>query len=98
VALLAKTATQPEKSEILPIASALDRSLTQSELEQLLDASGGEMLRLIYQGYLDERGPGAVTEPVVDPSGKEHTQRTPDERSYTITIVAPINFGCDVSR
>jgi hypothetical protein len=36
--------------------------MTHSELERFLDASGREMLRLIYQGHLDERGPGAVTE------------------------------------
>src|SRR5262252_1115171 len=49
--------------------------MTHSELEQFLDLDGREMLRRIYQGYLDERGPGAVTEPVVDANGQEHTHQ-----------------------
>jgi hypothetical protein len=58
-------------------------SMTHSELEQFLDASGREMLRLIYQGYLDERGPGAVTEPVVDANGQEHTHQRLHSRALT---------------
>src|SRR6266508_876917 len=49
--------------------------MNHSELEQFLNASGREMLRRIFQGYLDERGPGAVAEPVVDANGQEHTHQ-----------------------
>jgi len=55
--------------------------MTHSELERFLDASGREMLRLIYQGYLDERSPGAVTKQVVDANGQEHTHQRLHSRS-----------------
>ena len=66
--------------------------MTHSELEQFLDASGREMLRLIYQGYLDERGPGAVTEPVVDANGQEHTHQRLHSRSLT-TIFGEVTLN-----
>jgi len=57
--------------------------MTHSELEQFLDVDGREMLRRIYQGYLDERGPGAVAEPVVDANGQEYTHQRLHFRSLT---------------
>jgi len=65
--------------------------MTHSELEQFLDLDGREMLRRIYQGYLDERGPGAVTEPVVDANGQEHTHQRLHSRSLT-TIFGEVTF------
>ncbi len=57
--------------------------MTHRELEQFLDVDGREILRRIFQGYLDERGPGAVTEPVIDANGQEHTHRRFHSRSLT---------------
>src|SRR5262249_29062419 len=65
--------------------------MTHSELEQFLNIDGREMLRRIYQGYLDERGPGAVTEPVVDANGREHTHQRLHSRSLT-TIFGEVTF------
>lgn len=55
--------------------------MTHSELEQFLDVDGREILRRIFQGYLDERGPGAVAEPVVDATGQERTHQRLHSRS-----------------
>ena len=57
--------------------------MTHSELEQFLNIDGREMLRRIFQGYLDERGPGAVTQPVLDAHGQEHTHQRLHSRSLT---------------
>jgi hypothetical protein len=55
--------------------------MSHSELEQLLEVEGRELLRRILQGRLDERGPGAVTEPVIDSEGREHTHQRVNTRS-----------------
>jgi hypothetical protein len=55
--------------------------MTHSELEQFLDVDGREMLRRIFQGYLDERGPGPSAEPVLDANGQEHTHQRLHSRS-----------------
>src|SRR5262245_42310152 len=73
----------PAREQLDSIISHLqtvDR-MTHSELEQFLDADGREILRLLYQGYLDERGPGAVTEAVLDANGQEHTHQRLHSRS-----------------
>jgi hypothetical protein len=57
--------------------------MTHSELEQFLNLDGREILRRIFQGYLDERGPGAVAEPVVDSNGQEHRHQRLHSRSLT---------------
>lgn len=75
----------PAREQLDSIISHLqtvDR-MTHSELEQFLDTDGREILRRLYQGYLDERGPGAVTEPVLDANGQEHTHQRLHSRSLT---------------
>ncbi len=57
--------------------------MTHSELEQFLDTDGREILRRLYQGYFDERGPGSVAEPVIDADGQEHTHQRLHSRSLT---------------
>ena len=57
--------------------------MTHSELEQFLNVEGREILRRIYQGYLDERGPGTVAEPVVEANGQEHTHQRLHSRPIT---------------
>jgi hypothetical protein len=78
-------AYSPAREQLNSIISHLqtvDR-MTHSELEQFLDVDGRELLRLLYQGYLDQRGPGAVTEPVVDANGQEHAHQRLHARSLT---------------
>ena len=55
--------------------------MTHSELEQFLDHEGRELLRRMFQAHLDERGPGSVSEPVVDAQGREHTHQRLHSRS-----------------
>lgn len=73
---------QEQFDSIISHLRSTDR-MTHSELEQFLDASGREMLRRIFQGYLDERSPDAITEPVVDANGQEHTHERLHSRSLT---------------
>lgn len=47
------------------LGSRASRELSHSELEDLLTAEGREVLRLLYQGHLDLRGPGVVDASVV---------------------------------
>lgn len=61
--------------------------MTFNDLEQFLKENGPEILRLCIQGFLDERGPGAVDEPVLDATEQEHTHRRLNPRSVTT------NFG-----
>lgn len=69
-------------NSIISHLQTVDR-MTHSELEQFLDVDGREILRLLYQGYLDQRSPGAVTEPVLDANGQEHTHQRLHTRSLT---------------
>jgi hypothetical protein len=73
---------QEQFNSIISHLRSTDR-MTHSELEQFLDVDGREILRRIFQGYLDERGPGAVAEPVIDAKGQEHTHRRLHSRSLT---------------
>src|SRR3972149_1317242 len=45
------------------------RALTHSDLEREIEAQGHELLRLLYQGHLDARGPGAAAGPVCGADG-----------------------------
>lgn len=59
--------------------------MTHSDLENLLDTEGRELLRRLLQAHLDERSPGAVTEPVRGVDGEECThQRTQTRQVETI--------------
>lgn len=65
--------------------------MTHSELEQVLDLEGRELLRLMLQAHLDERGPGAVSEPVVDGQGQKHTHQRLHSRSLN-TIFGKVSL------
>jgi hypothetical protein len=73
---------QEQFDSIISHLRSTDR-MTHSELEQFLNLEGREILRRIFQGYIDERGHGAVTEPVVDAMGQEHTHQRLHSRSLT---------------
>src|SRR5262249_31161684 len=76
---------------IISHLQSVDR-MTHSDLEQFLNDEGREILRRCVQGYLDERGPGAVCEPVVDASGQQHTHRRLNSRSLT-TIFGEVDVA-----
>src|SRR5262249_50824181 len=84
----------PAQEQFDSIISHLRESsrMTHSELEQFLNIDGREMLRRIFQGYLDERGPGAVTEPVLDANGQEHTHQRLHSRSLK-TIFGEVSLN-----
>lgn len=67
---------------IITQLQSVDR-MTLSDLEQFLNDEGPEILRRCIQGFLDERGPGAVADAVVDATGREHTHRRLNSRSIT---------------
>ena len=46
--------------------------MTESEVENLIEIEGREVLRCLLQAHLDERGPGQVAEPVIDKNQREH--------------------------
>jgi hypothetical protein len=73
--------------------------MTFNDLEQFLKENGPEILRLCIQGFLDERGPGAVNEPVLDATEQEHTPRRLNPRSVTtsfgrVTVTRQGYAGC----
>lgn len=47
------------------LASAKTRTMTHGQVERLVEEEGTEVLRRLYQGYLDAHGPGMVDEVVV---------------------------------
>jgi hypothetical protein len=52
--------------------------MTESEVENLIEIEGRELLRRLLQAHLDERGPGQVSEPVIDKNQREHTHQRLD--------------------
>jgi len=68
-------------SIITNLQSAQAQRMTHSQLEQLLEIEGRELLRRMLQAHLDERGPGRVCEPVIDAVGKTHTHQRLQRRS-----------------
>ena len=56
-----------------------------SEAERTIETEGREVLRLLFQGFLDSQGPGATAESVVDEQGTRlDYQRTRSRRLMTI--------------
>lgn len=49
--------------------------MTHSQLEQLLETDGRELLRCLLQAHLDERAPATATQPVRDVAGEAHTHQ-----------------------
>lgn len=90
------THTKPEEADAyLPARKQLDsiithlqsvQRMTLGDLEQFLNDEGREILRRCIQGYLDERGPGAVDEPVIDAKNVKHTHRRLNTRTVTTTF------------
>ncbi len=51
------------------------KQMTHSQLENLIETEGREVLRRLLQGHLDERAPGTSTTPVVDALDRTRTQQ-----------------------
>jgi len=96
--LATATAVHPmsEAGAFAPVYEKLDEIIARwrasgpmkhSDLEELLFKEILEVGRRLYQGALDERGPGAVTEPVIDADGQVH----PDQRLNTRCLMT--RFG-----
>ncbi len=62
----ARTAFENLVTELSSIGT---HKLTHSEVETVINTQGTEMMRLLLQGHLDERGPGESLIPVVNSEG-----------------------------
>lgn len=54
--------------------------MTEYEVENLIETEGRELLRRLLQAHLNERGPGKVSEPVIDCNNREHTHQREESR------------------
>lgn len=65
---------------ITRLRAPLSQAMTHSELEQLSETEGREVLRHLLQAHLDERSPGTVTQPVRAADGAAHTHQRSQTR------------------
>ena len=81
------------------LQSAASREATHSELERSLKDQGLELLRMLYQAHLDDRGPGAAAGPVQGADGVEREQERLHERGLSTLFgevrVRRIGYGAD---
>jgi hypothetical protein len=74
------------------------RAMSHSQVEALLFAEGNEVLRKLYQGYLDSLGTGSATEPVRGPEGAERTHRRQAGRNLMVRFglvrIEREGYGC----
>ncbi|MDQ3257678.1 MAG: ISKra4 family transposase [Acidobacteriota bacterium] len=73
------------------------KQMTHSQLENLIETEGREVLRRLLQGHLDERAPGTSTTPVVDALDRTRTQQRTHTRQLeslfgTVTVTR-IGYG-----
>lgn len=62
---------------VVQLQSPQSQPMTHTELENLIETEGREVLRRLLQAHLDERSPGTVSEAVRDAAGQRHPhQRT----------------------
>jgi hypothetical protein len=61
-------------------------AMTHGDFERELEKQGRELLRRLYQGYLDSRGLGEVKGPVVGVDGVERSKLREQERTLTSTF------------
>jgi hypothetical protein len=84
---------------VVHIQSDEVQAMSHSEFERELEAKGRELLRTLYQGYLDSRGPGASSGPVVGVDGLERTKQRVQERTLTTVFgdvrVTRVGYGAE---
>ena len=71
------------------LSSGEARALTHSDLERELEAQGRELLRRLYQGHLDARGPGEAAGPVCGADGVARGQARLQPRTLA-TVFGPV--------
>lgn len=81
---------------VTDLGSPKTAALTHSEVESLLDERGTELLRVLYQGYLDVQGIGDVADDVRDSEGGIRTHRRVSDRNLTTLFgrVRVTRMGC----
>jgi len=67
------------------------RRMTHSEVERLIQTDGVELLRLLFQGYIDTHGRGEAKEDVRDASGLLRTHR-PREGRALMTLFGEVEL------
>jgi hypothetical protein len=81
------------------LQSAASRELTHSELERSLKEQGLELLRMLYQAHLDDRGPGAAAGAVEGADGVKREQAGLHERGLSTLFgevrVRRIGYGAE---
>jgi hypothetical protein len=65
------------------LQSAASREATHSELEDVLKGQGLQLLRMLYQAHLDDRGPGTAAGPVKGADGVQREQERLHERGLS---------------
>lgn len=68
------------------------RALKHSDLERELDKRGCELMRRLYQGYLDSRAPGEVDGPVRDAEGVERTEKYDVKLTLVVDIIHVLEY------
>ena len=75
--------------------------MTHSDLEREIEEQGRELLRRMFQGHLDLRSPGTVTEPVYDAQGTQREPTRPHERTlgsvFGPVTVSRVGYGAEGS-
>lgn len=71
------------------LGSGEARALTHSDLERKLEVEGCELLRRLYQGHLDARGPGEAAGPVGGADGVARGQARLQPRTLA-TVFGPV--------
>jgi hypothetical protein len=74
------------------LASPRMAAMTHSEVERSLQKDGTELLRLLYQGFLDAQGDGAVAEPVRGPEGANRTHVREEGRNL-MSLFGPVRIA-----
>jgi hypothetical protein len=84
---------------IRDLQSAGSRELTHSELERSLQDQGRELLRMLYQAHLDDRGPGEAAGPVQGADGVEREHPRLHDRGLSTRFgevrVRRIGYGAE---
>jgi hypothetical protein len=74
-------ASKAFESLVLELRSKKAQGMTHSEIEDLICEHGNELMRLLYQGYLDSLGNGPANDPVRNQQGVELTHRVEEGRN-----------------
>jgi|ETNmetMinimDraft_26_1059896.scaffolds.fasta_scaffold13648_1 hypothetical protein len=81
-------ATAREQFEELPEFLRTEEALgmTHSDMERALETRGRELMRSLYQGWLDQQAPAQTEAPVVDAEGEERTDKRRHDRALETTF------------